>query len=248
MLTLRLLHVLLVPVLALPSGDEPPHSVLEGGLSGSKALVIALHGGSFDDLPPAELARRLVTDLSSEARAAGLRLLVPVAPPQPAAGAARYVVPWLQPEGEALVWALVRREVAACRADARRIHLAGHGAGATGALTLAARRPDLVAGVAVWSGTPEPLWDEDRRVVGLAEPVIQGLRSVPVFLFTARDDPVLDRAALGFLVEGLQRQADATGSQGLLWIEGEGGHGFGRAGPARGLRFLRDQKKAVSGS
>jgi poly(3-hydroxybutyrate) depolymerase len=250
MLPLVLALLLLVPLARLPAaapGDEPPPAVLEGGLPGSRALVVALHGGSFDARPPADLARRLLTDLSSEARAAGLRLLVPVAPPEPpAAAGAPWVVPWLRPDGEALVWALVRRETAARRADPRRVHLAGQGAGATGALTLAARRPDLVAGVAAWSGTPEPLWDRERRVIGLAEPVVEGLRGVPVFLFSARDDRLLDRATLGLLVDGLRRQAEAGGAAELLVVEGEGGHGFGSGGPARGLRFLRERRKAAT--
>ena len=228
------------------AGDDPsPPAALEGGLPGSHALVVALHGGSFGGRPPAELARRLLTDLSSEARAAGLRLLVPIAPAVPdAVDAEHYVVPWLQPDGEALVWSLVRRETASRRSDPGRILLAGHGAGATGALTLAARHPELVAGVAAWSGTPEPLWDDQHHVVGLAEPVVEGLRDVPVFLFSARDDPILDRTALGLLVEGLRAQEQATGTAQLVWLEGEGGHSFGKAGPARGLRFLRDAGKA----
>jgi len=242
--TALLAYVLLALAGAARAGDPPAPEVLEGGLSGSRALVVALHGGSFDDRPAAELARRLLSDLSSEARAAGLRLLVPVAPAAPPGE--RWVVPWLRPDGEALVVALVQRETAARRADPRRVHLAGHGAGATGAFTLAARHPDLVAGVAAWSGTPEPLWDEERRVIGLAEPVIEGLAGVPVFVFTARDDPVLDRATLRLFLDGLQRQADALGGPPPLWVEGEGGHGFGRAGPARGLRFLRDQKKPAA--
>ena len=231
------------PARAVAAGDPP--AVLEGGLPGSHALVVALHGGSFGDRPPADLARRLLTDLSSEARVAGLRLLVPIAPAAPdAPDAEHFVVPWPQPDGEALVWSLVRRETAARRADPGRILLAGHGAGATGALTLAARHPELVAGVAAWSGTPEPLWDDQHRVIGLAEPVVAGLRDVPVFVFTARDDPNLDRAALGLLVEGLRAQEHATGTSHLVWLEGEGGHGFGKTGPARGLRFLRDAGKA----
>jgi len=230
-----LLLMLLAPV-ALADGPV----VLSGGLPGSRALVIALHGGSFSGRPPAERAERLLLDLSSESRATGLRLLVPVAPEADRRTAEVYRVPWLAPGGEGLVWALVEQEVEARRADARRIFLVGQGAGATGALTLASRRPELVAGVAAWSGTPEPLWDEQRRVIGLAEPVVAGLRTVPVFLFTARDDPLLDRDTLRLFVEGLAAQQKVAGGPGLTSVEGDGGHGFGSNGPGRGLRFLRD--------
>ena len=241
------LACLLAPPAAPAAGDHPsPPAALEGGLPGSRTLLVALHGGTFTDRPPLELAQRLLTDLSSEARAAGLRLLVPVAPPAPAAPEAeRYVVPWLRPDGEALLWSLVERERAAHRLAGERILLAGHGAGATGALTLAARHPDRVAAVAAWSGTPEPLWDDQHRVVALAEPVVAGLQSVPTFLFTARDDPVLDRRALTLFLEGLQAQATASpASAPFIHQEGEGGHGFGRQGPARALRFLRDHAKS----
>ena len=244
-LILALCLLATAPVRAIAGDDPSLPATLEGGLPGSRALVVALHGGSFGGRPPAELARRLLTDLSSEARAASLRLLVPIAPATPdTADAEHYVVPWLQPEGEALVWSLIRRETAAHRADPGRILLAGHGAGATGALTLAARHPELVAGVAAWSGTPEPLWDDQHRIVGLAEPVVEGLRDVPVFLFSGRDDPILDRRALSLLVDGLRAQEQAGGTSRLVWLEGDGGHGFGKAGAARGLRFLRDAGKA----
>jgi poly(3-hydroxybutyrate) depolymerase len=221
----------------LSAGDrlaEP--RVLQGGKARSKALVVALHGGSFRGRPPLERAQQLLEDLDSDAGRAGLRLLVPVAEEFPAPGP--YRVPWLRPEGEAQVWALVRAETDGRRADPRRVFLAGHGAGATAALTLAARQPALVAGVAAWSGTPEPLWDEERRVVGLAEPVVEGLLSVPVFLRTARDDPYLDRDALRLLVDGLRAQAREHHLPGPTWLEGDGGHGWGPEGPAEGLKWL----------
>jgi poly(3-hydroxybutyrate) depolymerase len=230
--------MLLVTPLAR-AADAPV--VLQGGLPGSRALVVALHGGSFRGRPPLERAQQLLADLSSEARATSLRLLVPVAPEPPPGE--DYVSPWLLPAGEAAVWNLVAAETAAHRVDAARVYLVGQGAGATGALTLAARRPDLVAGVAAFSGTPAPLWDESHRVIGLAEPVVAGLRKIPVFLFTARDDPLLDRDALRFFVDGMTRQKKECGGPGLTWIEGEGGHGFGSNGPARGLRFLKEVHK-----
>jgi pimeloyl-ACP methyl ester carboxylesterase len=237
-------------LLALPASIAPgePPAALEGGLPGSRTLLVALHGGTFTDRPPLELAQRLLTDLSSEARAAGLRLLVPVAPAAPdTAEPGRYVVPWLRPDGEALVWSLVERERAARRLAGERVLLAGHGAGATGALTLAARHPDRVAAVAAWSGTPEPLWDDQQRVVALAEPIVAGLKTVPTVLFTAHDDPWLDRPTLSLFLEGLQAQAAASpDSAPFLHLQGEGGHGFGRQGPARALRFLRDHAKPQS--
>jgi poly(3-hydroxybutyrate) depolymerase len=227
----------------------PP--VLEGGARSSRALVIALHGGSWKDPDPGRLAERCLDDLSDAARRAGLRLLVPVAP-APEAGGGRehvYQVPWLLPEGEALVLALIEGECAGRRADPARICLAGHGAGATGALVLAARHAGRIAGVAAWSGTPAPLWDEHRRVIGLVDDPVPALRDVPVYLWTARDDPWLDRAALGLFTRGLeaQRQAPAPGAARtadlLLVADETGGHGYGVAGPAAGLRFLKAQRR-----
>ncbi len=222
---------------ALPAGDRPADPrVLQGGKARARALVVALHGGSFRGRPPLERAQELLEDLGPDAARAGLRLLVPVVEEVPAPGP--YRVPWLQPEGEAQVWALVRAETASRRADPRRIYLAGHGAGATAALTLAARQPGLVAGVAAWAGTPEPLWDSQRRVIGHAEPVVEGLRTVPVFLRTARDDPYLDRESLRLLVDGLQRQARELDLPEPTWLEGDGGHGWGPKGPGEGLKWL----------
>ena len=235
------LLLLLVSPLARPA-DAPVvlPVVLHGGLPGSRALVVALHGGSFRGRPPLERAQQLLAELSFDARRTGLRLLVPVAPEPPSGE--DYVSPWLLPEGEAMVWTLVAEETAARRADRTRVTLVGSGAGATAALTLGSRRPDLVAAVAAFSGTPAPLWDETRRVVGLAQPVVEGLRKTPTFLFTARDDPLLDRDALRFFVDGMTRQKKERGGPGLTWVEGEGGHGFGTNGPARGLRFLRENR------
>jgi poly(3-hydroxybutyrate) depolymerase len=238
------LVLLLVTPLARPATDAPV--VLHGGLPGSRALVVALHGGSFRGRPPLERAQQLLADLSSDARRVGLHLVVPVAPEPPAAlgpeAGGDYVSPWLLPEGEALVWKLVDAEKEARRLDPSRLYLVGQGAGATAALTLAARRPERLAGVAAFSGTPSPLWDEKHHVIGLAEPVVESLRRVPVFLFTARDDPLLDRDALRCFVDGMTRQKKEKGGPGLTWVEGEGGHGFGTNGPARGLRFLKEHQ------
>jgi poly(3-hydroxybutyrate) depolymerase len=236
------LLLFLISPLARPAEDAHVALpvVLHGGLPGSRALVVALHGGSFTGRPPLERAQQLLLELSSEARRAGLRLLVPVGPEPPSGE--EHLSPWLLPAGEALVWQVLAAETADRRADPSRLYLLGHGAGATGALTLASRRPALLAGVAAFSGTPAPLWDQDRHVIGLSEPVVEGLQRVPVFLFTARDDPLLDREALRFFVEGMTSQQKQRGGPGLTWLEGEGGHGLGSNGPARALRFLREHQ------
>jgi len=269
------LALLLMPQLSRPgvSPDEAPGvagrstspMVLEGGRPGSRALLVALHGGSFSDVAPVHLAERCRDELSAAARAAGLRLLVPVAPPQaadrragspgfhggressasagdagPPSGLGAFQVPWLSAAGESLVFSLIDEEVAAHRADAARIYLAGHGAGATGALMLTARHPERIAAVAAWAGTPPPLWDAAQHVVGLADDPVPALASVPVYLWTARDDVWLDRAALGLLKRGLSVQRPAA----RLLIEDEtGGHGYGAAGPGPGLRFLQGQRR-----
>ncbi|HTE05794.1 MAG TPA: hypothetical protein VK824_06330, partial [Planctomycetota bacterium] len=129
--------------------DRPGPVVLEGGRAGSRALLVALHGGSFAGAEALQLAERCRDELHAAARAEGLRLLVPVAPdPETVetvpvegatdrgtheSGAARpvqgvYQVPWLSAAGEARVLALIDEELAAHRADPARICLAGHGA------------------------------------------------------------------------------------------------------------------------
>jgi poly(3-hydroxybutyrate) depolymerase len=226
-------------------GDGNAPVVLEGGRDGSRALVIALHGGTWTGKRPQERAARLKTDLSSDARRAGLRLLVPVVPERSDDDQRISHVPWLSAEGEALVLALIAQEVEAGRADERRVYLAGHGSGATGALMLAARHHDLIAGVAAWSGVPSPLWDEDRRVVGLTEDVVRGLRRVAVYLWTGQDDEILDRDTLRWFVRELTAQREQLDGAEWLWDEGPGEHGFGAQGPGRGLRFLKKQRKQV---
>lgn len=221
--------------------------VLEGGRSGSRGLVIALHGGTWTGKPARERADRLKTDLSADARRASLRLLVPVAPEPGEPGAGKHGqpwhVPWLSPEGDALVLALIEQELESGRADPRRVYLAGHGAGATGALMLAARHHDLIAGVAAWSGVPSPLWDENRRVIGLTEDVVAGLRRVPVYLWSGEDDEVIDRETLGFFVRAMRQQAEQLDGAELRWEQGPGEHGFGAQGAGCGLRFLKKQRK-----
>ncbi len=286
-------HVmLLLPMLSLPCQSAPVSftglvsvrpgvalapGVLEGGRPRSRALLVALHGGSFSDSDPLHLAERCREALDAAARSEGLRLLVPVAPvpaealpetgerapasaPLPGDGTPRvaparvsparvspartasegYQVPWLLPEGEDLVLALIDAEIKARRADSTRIYLAGHGAGATGALMFAARHPERVTAVAAWAGTPPPLWDARRRVVGLMDNPVAALESVPVYLWTARDDVLLDRAALQLFTRGLAVQRPAPR---LLIDDESGGHGYGAAGPGPGLRFLHAQRR-----
>jgi len=218
----------------------PADAPLVGGRVNSRALVIVLHGGSWTGRTPPQLAERMRAELDGEARRAGLRLVVPVAPD--GGEDDEWQVPWLTAAGEALVLRVITDEVEAGRVDPRRIHLAGHGAGATGALHLAARHPELIAGVAAWSGAPSPLWDEERHVVGLAGDPVAGLREVAVYLWTGSDDEHLDRAALALLTDGLRRQRDGPRSRPLLIESGAGGHGYG-PGPRAGLRFLAGQRQ-----
>ena len=222
---------------------DEPLDALVGGQPKARALVVALHGGSWTGRTPRQLAERLLADLDGEARRAGLRLVVPIAP---AAGRdEEWQVPWLAPPGEALVLRVLSDEIEARRADPRRLLLAGHGAGATAALHLAARHPELVAAVAAWSGTPAPLWDGPRRGVGLVDDPVAGLSDVAVYLWTGADDDHLDREALELFTDGLRRQRDGPGSRPLLIESGPGGHGFGD-GPRAGLRFLAGQRKSTS--
>jgi poly(3-hydroxybutyrate) depolymerase len=214
---------------------------LEGGARRSRSLVIALHGGSWNGRTPAQLAERLREELDAPARRAGLRLLVPVAPAQQ--DDETWQVPWVTPSGEAAVLSLLQQEVAAGRALPDRVSLAGHGAGATGALTLAARHPELLAAVAAWSGTPPPVWDEDGRVIALLDDPADGLWSVPVYLWTGTDDEHLDRDALALFTNRLRTAAAQRGGPGLSWEQGPGGHGYGPRGPDAGLAFLKGRRR-----
>lgn len=218
-----------------PAAPDPPVVAHAGGRTRSRSLVIVLHGGSWTGATPEELARRAVGDLHDEARRARLRLLAPEGPEVEGGR-----VPWLTDEGRRRVLALVDRELAAGRCAADRVTLAGHGAGATGALHLAASHPERFAAVAVWSGTPPPLWDAERRVVGLAPDPVPGLAGVPVYLWTGDDDPVLDRAALEHFVSAM---AAAGSRHALTWEHGPGGHDLGPRGPRAGLRFLARHRK-----
>jgi poly(3-hydroxybutyrate) depolymerase len=224
-----------------PSAAVP--DALEGGRSRSRVLVIALHGGSWNDRTPRQLAGRLLEELDAPARSLGLRLLVPVAPAQQ--DDARWQVPWVQPDGEAAVLALLQQELKAKRALPDRVSLAGHGAGATGALTVAARHPDLFAAVAAWSGTPPPLWNADGRVVGLVDDPADGLWRVPVYLWTGTDDEHLDRDTLRLFVTRLRDVAEQRGGPGLTWEQSPGGHGYGPSGPATGLGFLKSKRRQL---
>ena len=253
MLPLLLASSLLVSLLVSPPAlipaprsrlDEPP---LVGGRTNARALVVALHGGSWTGHKPRQLAERMLAELDGEARRAGLRLVVPVAPSnehEPGRDEP-WQVPWLTPQGEADVLGILSRELESGRIDSRRLHLAGHGAGATAALHLAARHPELIAGVAAWSGTPAPLWDEDGRVVGLADDPVTGLAGVAVYVWTGTDDRHLDDAALQLFTSGLRRQREAGGGRPLRIESGAGGHGYGES-PRAGLRFLAEQRRPAS--
>lgn len=252
-MTLLLITLALLAGTAEDDRDAPGSPVLEGGRERSRILVVVLHGGSWKGTPPLELARRALRELDDDAERLGLRLLAPVAPPSatdPPAGersaAFDPALPWLTPAGEELVLRVVRDALGKRgRTDARRIHLAGHGAGATAAIHLAARYPDLFAGVAAWSGTPSPVWDAERRVVGLVDDPVPKLKPVGVYLWTATDDPVIDRGALSRFVDGMVRRRANGDGMPWLWEQGEGGHGYG-PGPEAGLRFLKDQRRKAA--
>ncbi|MHC5211596.1 MAG: alpha/beta hydrolase-fold protein [Planctomycetota bacterium] len=215
--------------------------VLEGGRSRSRVLVIALHGGSWSGHSPRHLAERLRDELDAPVRRQGMRLLVPVAPALEQGRT--WQVPWVQPAGEAAVLSLLQQELAADRVLPDRVSLAGHGAGATGALTVAARHPDLFAAVAAWSGTPSPVWGPDGRVVDLLDDPAEGLWRVPVYLWTGTDDEHIDRDTLRLFVNRLRNAAEQRGGPGLTWEQGPGGHGYGPRGPEPGLVFLKGRRK-----
>ena len=241
------LSVLAMIVTAYPLVGEDgsaPH-YLQGGLEGSRALVVALHGGSWKRTAPKTLAERALRDLSSDARRTKLRLVVPIAPKEASTPDLHQdgTVPWISPVGEETVLTLIHQEVAFGRADPARIYLAGHGSGATAALMLGARHPEIFAAVAAWSGTPSPLWNEEREVIGLLEDPAEGLTHLPVYLFTSKEDEVLDRDALRLFVKGMEAREGEDLSAPFLWHQGKGGHDFGSAGPGRGLRFLRSFRK-----
>src|SRR5262245_28096245 len=82
-LALSLPLALLSPLVAgatVPVSAPPADAPLVGGRPNGRALVVALHGGSWTGRTPPQLAERLRTELDGEARRAGLRLIVPVAP------------------------------------------------------------------------------------------------------------------------------------------------------------------------
>ncbi len=262
------------PLVDSRGGRAPPVApeVVEGGRLSSRRLVVVLHGGSWRPRTPRDLAERAVEPLDDAARELGLRLLAPVAPeswfgrttphavvadarpvpdapPDPTHFAGDAATVWATPEGEARVLELVEREVARRRADPRRVYLAGHGAGATAAVHLAARHPDRFAAVAMWSGTPSPVWAPPAdggsrpRVVGLAEEPVPRLAEVPVYLWTGAQDDVLDRATLRRFVERMRDHATRGLGHELRWVEEPGGHDLGPGGPREGLAFLKAKRK-----
>ncbi len=241
---------------------------LEGGRPRSRKLVLVLHGGSFRPRSPRDLAERALAPLTDDAERLGLRLLAPVAPSSWLSGGYRAssersaeasdpATLWASPAGETLVLHLIAEELRQKRADPRRIYLAGHGAGATSALELAARHPQLFAGLALWSGTPAPLWQRgdgaaqgasvasvEPKVVGLVGDPVPALATVPVYLWTGAQDGILDRKALAMFVQQMQGQLDAGAGHVFQWTEQPGAHDYGPQGPGAGLQFLRDRKKA----
>ncbi len=247
-MTLLLITLAVLAGTAEDDREAPGTPVLEGGRERSRILIVVLHGGSWKPTPALELARRALRELDDDARQLGLRLLAPVAPPSAVDPGEDFdpSLPWLTPAGEDTVLRVVREAVGkGGRTDPLRIHLAGHGSGATAAIHLAARYPDLFAGVAAWSGTPSPLWNAERRVVGLVDDPVPKLNPVSVYLWTATDDPVLDRGALARFVDGMVRQRAGGDGAPWLWEQGEGHHGYG-PGPEAGLRFLKQQRRRPS--
>ena len=236
-----------------PSERDPtpaPPAALEGGRRGARTVVVVLHGGSFRPREPDELARRARDALDADAKRLGLRLLVPVAPAEllAASRTAGLGSPWASAAGRELVLALLDAERAHRRLDPRRVHLAAHGAGVAAAVHLAAAHPRRFAGLALWSGTPEPLWerteDGGRRLVGLAGDPVPRLSGVPVYLWTGDEDELLDRAVLERFVTGMRAAAREDGGRTRLRrAHGPGGHDHG-PGPREGLRFLKSLPRA----
>jgi len=251
--------------------DGQPASLpeaLEGGRRKARGLVVVLHGGSWRPRTSEELARRALEALDRTADKVGLRLVAPTlpggatAPLASSAGGQRVQaapagVPWLAPDAVWLIRALINQEVERGRADPRRVYLAGHGAGATAALHLAARDPDSVAAVALWSGTPSPIWtfepepdagagpasERSPVVLGLLDEPVPALRTVPVYLWTGDQDDVLDRDTLDVFVRQMRASEELGLGHRLLWERGRGRHDYGVDGPESGLRFLKQHRK-----
>lgn len=238
------------PVGASRAGPARAPEVLEAGLRSSRAVLVALHGSSRQAKSSEELARALRNELHAAARRAKVRVLVPVLP-----DAARGwrgetegphgllvhdgSVPWASPPGAAAVTAVVDGLLEDGRADPERVGLGGHGAGGTAALLLAARDPARFSGLVLWSSSPAPLWDEQRRVVGLVEDPVPRLRGLGLYLWTGDDDAVLDRASVALLLESWDAEQRRAGGRAPIHEHGEGGHGFGERGARRGLQAFK---------
>jgi pimeloyl-ACP methyl ester carboxylesterase len=272
---------------ARTSSPEAIPEVLEGGRKRSRRLVLVLHGGSYRPRTPRELAERALEPLDDAARRLGLRTVAPLVPDgwlswdrdgsQEALGATTgqggsspdgndASTIWASPEGEALVLAYLDRELLRKRVDPDRVYLAGHGAGATAAVQLAARNPGRFAALALWSGTPSPVWAwpgaaadakgtmsgsqvssarAAPRVVGLVDQPVPRLADVGVYLWTGLDDEILDREALGLFVARMRQHEELGLGHVLVWETGPGGHDYGPRGARAGLEFLKGCRRTV---
>jgi len=248
---LRLLWLPCLLVVTAPSAEPAPGpKVLEGGLAKSRALLVALHGSSRRFKSSEELARALLNELDAPARRAGVRVLVPVLPDAARGWRGRTEgrhgtlvhdgsVPWISPPGEAAVRELIDHALEHTRVDPERVGLGGHGAGGTAALLLAAREPERFSGLVLWSSSPAPLWDDQQRVVGLAQDPVPRLRGLGLYLWTGDDDEILDRAAVALLLERWDAELQRDGGRAAIHEHGEGGHGFGKRGARRGLEAFK---------
>ncbi|GJM20859.1 MAG: hypothetical protein DHS20C15_07740 [Planctomycetota bacterium] len=228
--------------------DQP--KVLEGGLRSSRAVLVALHGGSRRFKSSEELARALLNELDAPARRVGVRILVPVLPDEARGWRGETQgpqgvtvhdgsVPWISPPGEQAVRDLVTRAVERERADPERVGLAGHGAGGSAAILLAARDPQRFSGLVLWSTSPAPYWDAQQRVNGLVEEPVPRLRGLGLYLWTGEDDEQLDRPAVALLLDGWAAEVKRAGGRSAIHEHGEGGHGFGKQGVRRGLKAFK---------
>jgi predicted esterase len=257
----------------LLSGDEDEVSlpapalptVLEGGRKRSRRLVLVLHGGSYRPRTPRELAERALAPLEEAGQELGLRLVAPIVPENlllwNSPGSEASTV-WASPAGEELLLAFLQQELRRKRVDPRRVYLAGHGAGATAAIHLAARHPGRFAAIALWSGTPAPVWarpksgppgppgpqrgemTHERKVVGLLGDPVPRLETVGVYLWTGESDSILDPEALALFVERMRDHAQRGSGHDFVWHSGPGGHDYGAAGPRAGLEFLKQHRLA----
>jgi pimeloyl-ACP methyl ester carboxylesterase len=125
------------------------------------------------------------------------------------------------------------------------VYVVGHSMGGYGAWTWGGRFADRLAGVVSFAGGPTPIFDDDKKVIGIQPGVLPSYFNVPIWAYHSADDPQVPIAPTRFAVQTL-RELQGVHRGGFVFHyeeEEKQGHAFPPKGPTPALTWITQKKR-----